>query len=63
MLKNVLLTLLIGFGMLSLTACTDGKDGAAGKCDSAKTVKTKCDAGKCDTDKKTETKPEGKCNQ
>ncbi|MDM5272527.1 hypothetical protein PGH07_10100 [Sulfurovum sp. zt1-1] len=50
MLKNMVLTFLIGFGILTLSGCTDSKDAdnAKGKCESAKIVKTKCDAGKCD---------------
>jgi hypothetical protein len=52
MLKKLLFTSLLGLAMVAFTGCTDGKDAAAGKCDSAKTVKTKCDSGKCDSAKK-----------
>lgn len=61
MLKNILLTSLIGFAMLTFVGCTDGKDTASGKCDSAKTVKTKCGEGKCDSAPKPTSEAEKKC--
>jgi hypothetical protein len=62
MLKKILFTSLLGLAMVAFTGCTDGKDTATGKCDSAKEVKTKCGEGKCDSAKKTVTKEEGKCS-
>ena len=68
MLKNILFTSLVGFAMVLVTGCTDGKDAAtekcnAGKCDSAKKVTKKCDGGKCDSAKKTAPKPDSKCGE
>ncbi|UFH59189.1 hypothetical protein [Sulfurovum mangrovi] len=61
MFKKIVVTSMVGLAMLAFSGCTDGKDTATGKCDSAKEVKTKCGEGKCDSAKKTVTKEEGKC--
>lgn len=56
-MKNIILALLLGFGMIAFTGCSHNEDAKvvkcqSGKCDSAKKVDKKCGDGKCGDAKK-----------
>ncbi|MBD3789528.1 MAG: hypothetical protein IE885_04045 [Campylobacterales bacterium] len=50
-MKKVIVAILLGIGLLSMTGCTESSqksDTPAGKCESGKCQAGKCESGKCD---------------